>query len=479
MHRPACQPTWATPRRADRPTWGPTLGRIAARLGKPFMPWQQLVADVATEIDPATGELAYREIRLTVPRQSGKTTLLLPKYIWRAEAAHLLGGRQRMLYAAQTKADAIEKFDEDFIEDLAAAKVMRGRYRVSNNQGRKRIRFRSGSILSPVATTVKAGHGKTLDDGTLDEAFAQIDNRVELAWRPAMITRRQAQLWVVSTAGTPKSLYLRSKVNTGRAIVELGQASRTAYFEWSADPAADPYDPATWWSCMPALGHTIDEDTIRHELDTIEGGLPEFRRAYLNQWADEFALDEWVIPKASWLACLDEDSQREGAPALALDVAPDRSHAAVSFAALRADGLPMIKVVRHGEGATWAPKHIADLARAKGASIVVLDGVGPASNLRADVEEELEGFCPLRVMTTPEVADACSDIQDAALTEQLRHTGQVELDMALAGASLRKLGDRNAWDRRNASADITPLVSAGHALWGLSITPPQFFGSQR
>lgn len=443
------------------------------------MPWQQQVADVALEIDPATGCLAYREVRLTVPRQSGKTSLILPMYVWRAEASHLLGGRQRMFYAAQTAKDAIEKFDEDFVEDLAQARIMRGRYRVTNVGGRKRLRFRSGSIMSPVATTPKAGHGKTLDLGVLDEAFAQTDNRIEAAWRPAMITRRQAQLWITSTAGDAKSTYLRSKVTGGRAIVESGRPSRVAYFEWSAPHGADPNDPATWWACMPALGHTIDEDAIQHELDTMEGGLEEFRRAYLNQWADEFELEEWVIPKASWFACRDEKSRRDGAPAIALDVAPDRSSAAVCYAALRADGLPMIQVVRHGEGATWAPKHIAELARVKGASIVILDGVGPASNLRKDVEDALEGLCPLRVMTGPEVADACSDIQDAALTEQLRHTGQTELDMALAGAALRTLGERNAWDRRNASADITPLVAATHALWGLSVTPAPFFGSRR
>src|SRR6185436_13616684 len=118
----------------------------------------------------------------------------------------------------------------------------RGRYRVSNNQGRKRIRFRSGSLLSPVATTIKAGHGKTLDMGVLDEAFAQIDNRVEASWRPAMITRQQAQLWVVSTAGDLKSSYLRAKVDGGRAIVDSGKDSRVAYLEWSAPQDADPED---------------------------------------------------------------------------------------------------------------------------------------------------------------------------------------------------------------------------------------------
>src|SRR5215207_2302173 len=74
----ACSPRWTTPR-TDRPTRGGEVGRFAAALGTPLMPWQQHVADVAMEVDPDTGRLVYRRIVLTVPRQSGKTTLLLAK----------------------------------------------------------------------------------------------------------------------------------------------------------------------------------------------------------------------------------------------------------------------------------------------------------------------------------------------------------------------------------------------------------------
>jgi hypothetical protein len=441
------------------------------------MPWQHHVANVATEIDPETGHLWYREVRLLVPRQSGKTTLLLPKFIWRAEAAHLLGGRQRMLYSAQTKQDAMDKFDEDYLEDLAASKAMRGRYRVSNNQGRKRVRFQSGSILSPTAVTVKGGHGKTLDDGTADEAWALTDNRLEQSWRPAMLTRKQAQQWVVSTAGDSKSTYLKAKVISGRALVEGqrapgGSNSRVAYFEWSADPSADPLDPATWWACMPALGFTQDEAAVRHEAETITGGLDEFRRAYTNQWADDFLAVEWIWPKASWFRCQDEDSVRVALPALALEVAPNRSTSAVSMAAPRADGLPMVKVVRHGEGTEWLVSHVRQLVVDKGATCVVLDSVGPVSNLRDDLENELAGRVPVWVMTTPERADADASIYDAVVTEQLRHCGQQELDTAVAGVTWRKVGDRQLFDRRNSTADITPLVSASEALAGLAKFPP-------
>lgn len=465
-----CPPAWGTRRNPERATWGPHVARVAERLGKPYMPWQRHVIDIATEIDPVTGGLWYREVLLTIPRQSGKTTLTLPRVVWRAEFARHLGGRQRMLYAAQTGKDAKKKWQEDFLEDLKAVPVMRGRYRPILSTGRERVRFLNGSTFAPIATQETSGHGDTLDDGTLDEAFAQLDNRVEEAWRPAMITRRWAQFWVVSTAGTRKSLYLRSKVNRGRALVESGRQSRTAVFEWSAPADADPENPATWALCMPALGFTQTVEGVQHELETMEGGLPAFRRAYLNQWSDEFDDTEWELPKASWAACQDEASVRAGLPALAIDVSPNRSRAAVSFAAVRDDGLPMIQVVRHGDGVDWVAEHVRQIVVDKGAICVAMDGIGPVSNLRQDLEEALEGRAPLRVMATSDVTDAWGDLYDAVVTEQLRHLGQAELDVALAGATTRMIGTRKAWDRKASSTDITPLVSATHAMWGLKTT---------
>lgn len=440
------------------------------------MPWQQLVLDVALEIDPETGELWYRDVTVGVPRQSGKTTLTLPRIVWRAEASHLLGGRQRMLYAAQTGKDAKAKWQEDFVEDLDAAPIMghgtpRARYRTILATGRERIRFLSGSTFAPIATQETSGHGNTLDDGTLDEAFAQVDTRVEDAWLPAMNTRPQSQFWVVSTAGTRKSLYLRSKVTRGRAIVESGQLSRSAHFEWSAPADADPEDPATWWACMPALGHTIRVETIRHRFESITGGLPEFRRAYLNQWSDEFDDEEWVLPKASWFGCMDGESRRAGPPALAIDMSPDRSKASISYAAARADGLPMVQVVRWGEGSDWLVAEAEKITREKGSTCVVVDGAGPASNKITDLEKALGGRAPIVVLDTAEVAAACGSIYDAVVTEQLRHLGQSELDAAVAGAVHIPVGDRQRFGRRKSDVDISALYSSTLALEGLARHP--------
>lgn len=44
-----------TERHAGRPTDGAVVARTAELLGKPLLPWQRYVADVAGEIDPCAG----------------------------------------------------------------------------------------------------------------------------------------------------------------------------------------------------------------------------------------------------------------------------------------------------------------------------------------------------------------------------------------------------------------------------------------
>ncbi len=74
-----------------------------------------------------------------------------------------------------------------------------------------------------------------------------------------------------------------------------------AYLEWCALADQDPTDPATWQGCMPALGITISEETVRKDLAS---GMPlaEFKRSHLNLWPDESAEGWAVIPKDVWEA---------------------------------------------------------------------------------------------------------------------------------------------------------------------------------
>jgi hypothetical protein len=50
----------------------------------------------------------------------------------------------------------------------------------------------------------------------------------------------------------------------------------------------------------------------------------------------------------------------------------------------------------------------------------------------------------------------------------MRHIGQTPLTAALAGSKRRTLGDAWAWQRRDQSVDVSPLVAATLALDSVS-----------
>lgn len=459
------------------------MAEIAEILGTPLMPWQRLVADVALEVDPDTGLLVYRQVGLTVPRQSGKTTLLLAVMVHRALG---FGAKQNIIYTAQTRGAARKKWEDEHVASLEAT-PLRKLFNVRRQLGQEAIRWRNGSKHGIESNTEKAAHGETLDLGVIDEAFGQEDDRLEQAFKPAMITRPQPQLWFNSTAGSTKSAYLRAKVEEGRAMVRAGVPTAMCYFEWSApgknDPegAADPADPATWWACMPALGHTVTEAAVRAELESMK--LPEFRRAFLNQWPTD-APEEWlVITEPRWRALADPRSEIVGPLALCADVTPDRSAGAIAVAGLRADGLLHVEVIDARPGTGWMVARIRELDDTWHPCAVVVDVGGPAGSLLAALERAgVEVVKP----TVREVAQACGAFYDAVMPPPegqpaylagdpppvweptLRHLDQPEMAAALAGAQKRPLGESWAWARKGLSVDISPLVAATLAAWGHS-----------
>lgn len=312
-----CPPRFGTRRSPDRLTLGPKVAAVAARLGKPFMPWQRYVADVVMEIDPETGRLAYDKWGLTVPRQSGKSTFTEAKAVHRCSATGFFGERQHVVYTAQTRLKAREKWEEDFAADLEASPAFRRRIQVHKGNGNEHIRFSNGSRFGLEASTEKAGHGSTLDEAYLDEAFAHQDYRLEQAFEPAMITRANKQLGWLSTAGwLDGSPYLLDQVEIGRALVTGGRRRGYAFFDWSAPEGADAGDEGVWLECMPAVcpdppcrcgagqwRHTITLEAIRavYEKAVDSGRVNDFRRAYLNQWVPKDVEADWmVIGQDAW-----------------------------------------------------------------------------------------------------------------------------------------------------------------------------------
>jgi phage terminase large subunit-like protein len=270
---------------------------VALQLGLRLLPWQRRV--LMTSLEQARGRPAYRDVLVSVPRQSGKSSLALSLILWRM----LEAPDTRVLYSAQTRQAAREKLLATWWPRVARSELGE-RFSLFRGFGSETLLGDNGSSLQLLSATESAGHGETTDLTIVDEAWVHQDSRIEQAVRPTMATRPQAQFWAMSTAGTAKSVWWRAKSDAGRAAAEMGVADGLCCLEWSAPEASNPADEATWWATMPALGRLIDVETVRTDLANM--GVAEFRRAYLNQWPDPAGEGWRVFNQEKWRAARED-----------------------------------------------------------------------------------------------------------------------------------------------------------------------------
>lgn len=428
---------------------------MAKRLGIKLMPWQQLVADVGGELDPSTGLPVYREVRVTVPRQNGKTVLILS---WEVHRGLAWGRPQRIAYSAQTGKDARQKLVEDQFPLLKARKKQLAISQLRLGAGSEAVEFVNGSRIGLLASMEESGHGKTIHLGVKDEYFADFDYRRDQALIPAMATIPDAQTLMASTMGTDESIPLNEAVSQGRAMVEAGRTDGVAYFEWSANPDADLDDPAVWWSYMPALGHTITEPVVRHARETLPDS--EFRRAFGNI---KTSADERVIPAPVWTKVCD-DHASPGAPlTFAFDVNPERSAGAIASA-----GEGVAELIEHRFGVGWMADRAAELDARHGPATWLVDAGGPAGALIPEFERQR---LKVRPIAGRELVSACGAFFDGVIDNKIQVRSHEHLDDAVAAAAKRQVGDAWAWTRKSATADVSPLVAVTLALWGSADRP--------
>lgn len=442
------------------------------------MPWQRFVADVGCEVDPSTGLPAYREVRVTIPRQSGKTTLFLAWQINRC-ISRRWSHPQRSAFTAQTGKDARDKWLDELFPMIRASKLYRLVEQINQGMGNEQIKFKTGSMIRLLSTSTTSGHSKTLHQAVMDEVWHDVDHRREQGLRPAMITVRDAQLLVCSTAGTDASVILNAKVARGREAVRKDSGHGVAYFEWSAPDGWDPEDEASYYTFMPALcpdppcrcdpegkwHHSITIEAIRAEREELDP--PEFKRAYGNIKTSSLA--DRLIPAHLYDAVLDPSAAPSGEVSFGLDVNHDRSSASIGVS----DG-EVVEVVAHGPGTGWLVDWFHDKPHRRRIKVVV-DGSGPAANIADDLEAD---GVKVRRMTSGEVASACGRIFDDIADGKIRiRTNSPELDRAVSGVATKVSGDRFRWSRSMSSEDVTPFFAVTLAYGDReAVVKPQIHG---
>jgi hypothetical protein len=431
---------------------------------KPLMPWQQYVADVALEVDEA-GRFVYQLVVVTVPRQSGKTTLFGGVMDHRA----LVTPRARVWFTMQSGKDAVDWLTNEHWPLLAAFGNAAHLRRMA---GSEHIRWRhSGGLVRPFPPTPAGLHSKTSDLVVVDECWSfdfvkglQLDQAIV----PTQATKPNAQTLKCSTAGDAAAVWWLGTVEQGRAAVHAGRRDGVAYFEWSCPDDLDPVDPTSWPRYHPAFGRTIGETSMRAALEQL--GPDEFARAYGNRWTSQVAR---VIPLGAWRAAAEPElpEPRAGALALAFDVAVDRSEAAVVAAWRDEAGRAALEVADVRDGVGWLPDRFVELVDRWQPRACAYDAAGPALDV-ADVL--LRRGLAVDGLKAREYAAACAGLLDALVAEPpgLRIRPNPALDAAAAAAARRALGDAWAWGRKQSAVSIATLTAATVALWAYDHAGP-------
>lgn len=459
-YSPVRDPSWLTE--------GEEIARVAQLLGIELMPWQRHVVDVATEYRlDAAGQryYHYRTVVVSVPRQSGKTTLMTPVRVHRIMTRP---GIDCFSTAQTGKAarDRILKMVET-VETSPLAPLFRS-LRSNGAEGLKVLGTNSKVIrFSPVTGAL---HGETPWLVDFDEIWRyseELGDTLLGGARPAMITLgARAQVWMVSTKGTAASTFMNRYVKAG----EEGTDPSLAYFAWQAPAGADVDDPATWWQFHPALGNTITEEDLAAEMYADSVSYSERIRAYMNLMTIS---SEAIIPAETW----DAEAVEPAGPrptlaevAVGIEVAASGTCAAVVAAWRDTDGAPCIRVLHQAPGTSWVAPFVTSLHQRHGVGRVFADDAGPVRRITDQLHpltSDEPPAVPMRRLTLAERQTADLTLLTAARDDgTLKHDGSTVLAQAVAAAQLRVTNGVERFDRDRSNGPIPSLIGASVALWG-------------
>jgi hypothetical protein len=467
---------------------GPEVRELAAQAGLVLDPWEADALDDGLG-EREDGDWAAPEVGLVVARQNGKGVIV---------EARELGGlyllnEPLILHTAHEVKTAAEAFLRLLAPITNYDEFSRRVKRINRSHGEEGIELRATptiifgaggrKVRRSVAPRLRflarsrvSARGFTGRVVILDEAFELADASMA-ALLPTMSAQPNPQLWYTSTP--PNQV----KDNNARVLARLRARGKTGsprlvYLEWSAgdredlkpdELAALRTDRRAWAMANPARGIRISDEFIETELGALDPTDFEVERLGIGDWPDlSDGADAWaVIPKLSWDALADNDSELEDPVAFAVAVHPEARKTSIAVSGGRGDGTTFVELLEYRPGTSWVKDRLVELDRQWDPCATVVDAGSPAGSL---VEELRNEGLRIETPTAREVAQSWAQFYDAIVDSRtLRHLGDVEsqrpLRAALAAAQKYPLGDSWRLDRR-VSVDQSPAEAVDLAHWG-------------
>jgi hypothetical protein len=441
---------------------------IAGDAGLWLDPWQDLV--IKTGCGTRGQLFAASEVGCWVPRQNGKGSVIEALVL----AFVLLADRPvKVIWSAHEYKTAAEGFKR--FQDLIAVPWIAKRVKaVRLANGEQQVLFTDGSVVQWNTRSRKALRGFTCDLLILDEAQELTGDQMD-AVMPTISARANAQIWYFGTPPSSPAAW----VYTLRSRGEQGDDD-LAWLDWGLDLTPDTngdYDPAAladednWHAANPALGSVRPNGTgltlraVRREHKGLGQG---FARERLGVWLPAATDRGRALSLSLWEAQARQAPLKPGKPlALAFDAWGNRW--VIARAWLLEDGTTAVEIADDGPDIRIGARRLLEMRmRHSDAVVVHIDSFGPSAQVIPDIVE----WRKVRPVRSGELLDAWARFVGDVHGGRIIHPGDALLDAAVAGAAVRKVGDRIALDRSRSSSSIPALVAAVLAVWGVATHKP-------
>ena len=411
----------------------------AVELGIDLMPWQDIAAQYMTALGPADRWL-FRSYAEVVARQNGKTEKLKPYILMQ-----LRRGR-RILHTAQNRAIPRETF-------LGLAVALDGDPDVVDIRyanGQEVIKFANGARYTLVAPRPGV-RGNSVDDVILDEVREQSSFDLIQGIKPTLTASKDPHILYLSNAGDADSVVLndlRRQRDTDPSL---------CYLEWSMAPERELDDREGWAEANPAMGITIQEDTLEDFYRTLPA--PVFETEHGCRWV--ISMQPSLVSEAAWLRGRGEvETPRRTMLALSMDANSKRASGVIAWQ--QSDGSIGVRVVADVIGSPIDVDRLGpDLRTATSRLGIRAVAFDPWTDA-----ELAKHFPTAKPLTGREWANACENFVRLVEGGKL-HWDDADAVTADLAWTARKPHESGAWQAVKAQDDraITASLAAVRAVW--------------
>lgn len=441
------------------------LFELLDEYGTKLLPWQRLVLKRWLAEDK-NGNFVNLRCGLSVPRQNGKTEIIVARIIYGIIFRKSIG-----LFTAQKQqtADVVKRRVQDFFYENPYEEIfnlLTPRFR-QKPRGYAFMEFNNGSVYTFTTRTRMGGLGTTNDELICDEAADMTDDH-EATLMPTISAAKSGNPQLIY-AGTPPVATSAGEVFS-RNRKQLLSGALGAWTEWSVDKLTDPMDREAWYQTNPSLGEFLLPSAVEAESTSLSND--NFNRMRLGWWSG--VEDKRAIDQKTWDSLFTEKPEFDEGfkPVYAVKFSPDRSDYSLVAALPLKDGKIHVEVVMQrpmSEGWARLAKWLLD--RWRGCSKIIIDGVTGQNILFEELTRD--GVPPKKIIqpTMKEIVAAHQFVYDAIKKGEFSHYNQPLLNQTVRATKMRPIGRYGGfgWESMSKELSTAAMDAVTFAYWGQKV----------